>query len=550
MGGRSAQKRAVISRAFRNRSLRRVELAYGLFVGAEWAVWIAFLVYGYIHGGASGATTIALLQVVPTALLAPVLGMLSNRHGPKQVLLASYLGEAASMASACALIAVNAPRWTIFALSVLVSVTITLGRPTQAALMPAIVRTPDELTASNVLAGWSESAWKLIAPALVGILLAWHGPAPAVAGTALMALIAALLVAAVPGPARPQASGESDLEFRASISVVVHDPALRVLLGAQGCYQVVVGVADFLMVILALSILHIGQGGAGYLTAVLGVGGLLAGSFTVGLIGRSNLARIAVISLLSANVALAALGFNKTVVLAFLLLGGVGFCGGLFDVTARTLLQRAAPPESLASSFSVLESLMDSGLALGVIIVRASVAIGGDGGAFWIPGLVGVVVIIALSRRLVAIDRSASVPHVQIELLRSTPIFSSLSGPALEGVAHQLVPVSEPSGAVVIREGDPGDRYYVIADGTLAVSRGGRHVATLGRGQGFGEIALLSDSPRTSSVTACSDVLLYALDKDPFVLMLTGHPVAHDTARTIATTNLRSLGMDEPAPED
>ena len=379
VGGRSARDNALfISRAFRNRSLRRVELAYGLFVGAEWAVWIVFLVYGYTHGGASAATTIALLQVVPTALLAPVLGMLSDRHGPKQVLLAGYVGEAASMAAACALIALGAPRWTVFILSVFVSVAITLGRPAEAALVPAIVRTPDELTASNVLAGWSESAWKLIAPALVGILLAWHGPALAIAGTALMAVIAALMVAAVPGPVRAPASSESDREFRASIAVVVHDPALRVLLGAQGFYQVVVGAADFLMVILALSILHIGQGGAGYLTAVLGVGGLLAGAVTVGLIGRSNLASIIVFSLLGANVALAALGFNTTVMLAFVLLGAVGFCGGLFDVTARTLLQRAAPPESLASSFSVLESLMDSGLALGVVIVRVSVAIGGE----------------------------------------------------------------------------------------------------------------------------------------------------------------------------
>ena len=270
--------------------------------------------------------------------------------------------------------------------SVFVSVAITLGRPAQAALVPAIVRTPDELTASNVLAGWSESAWKLIAPALVGILLAWHGPALAIVGNCAHGLIAALLVAAVPGPARTRRRvGEVICEFRASISVVVHDPALRVLLGAQGFYQVVVGAADFLMVILALSILHIGQGGAGYLTAVLGVGGLLAGTVTVGLIGRSNLASIIVFSLLGANVALAALGFNTTVVLAFILLGGVGFCGGLFDVTARTLLQRAAPPESLASSFSVLESLMDSGLALGVVIVRLSVAIGGERGAFWIP---------------------------------------------------------------------------------------------------------------------------------------------------------------------
>ncbi len=545
MSERSARNRAVISRALRNRSLRRVELAYGLFIGAEWAVWVAFLVYGYTHGGASAAMTIALLQVVPTAILAPVLGMLGSRHGPKRVLFAGYLAETVAMVAACLLIQLSAPRWTVFAVSVLVSVAITLARPAQAALLPAIVHTPDELTASNVLAGWSESAWKLIAPALIGVLLALHGPALAISGTALMALAAALLVAPVPGPASMQAGEESDRQFRSSLSVVLHDPALRVLLGAQGFYQVLTGATDFLMVILALSILHIGQGGAGYLTAVLGVGGLLAGSVTVGLIGRSKLAGIIIFAFLAANLALGGLGFNTSAVLAFTLLGGVGLFGGLFDVTARTLLQRSAPPEALTSSFSVLESLMDAGIALGVVVVRLSVAVGGDRGAFWIPGLVGVVFVIILSRKLVAIDRSAPVPHVQIELLRSVPIFSCLNGPSLEGVAHQLVPVTVRAGEVVVQEGDAGDRYYLIADGTFSVSRGGRQVATVGRGQGFGEIALLDNSPRTSSVTANGDALLYALDKDHFVLVLTGHPAAHHAARTIASGHLRSLGIEE-----
>jgi fucose permease len=117
MSERSAQNRAVISRALRNRALRRVEIAYGLFVGAEWAVWVAFLVYGYIHGGASSTMTIALVQVVPTAILSPLLGMLSNRYGPGRVLFASYLCQAAFMIAACAQIALSAPRWTAHLMS-------------------------------------------------------------------------------------------------------------------------------------------------------------------------------------------------------------------------------------------------------------------------------------------------------------------------------------------------------------------------------------------------------------------------------------------------
>ncbi|MGA2530109.1 MAG: MFS transporter [Acidimicrobiales bacterium] len=551
-----ARNRAVISLALRNRALRRVEIAYGLFVGAEWAVWVAFLVYGYTHGGASAGMTIALVQVVPTAVLSPLLGMLTGRYGSGRVLFAGYVALTAFLIAACAQIALGAPRWSVFVTAMFVSIAITLGRPAQAALVPAIVRTPEELTASNVLAGWSESAWKLIAPALGGALMALHGPALAIAGTALMSFVGALLVAPTYKIGKNLASDDYSSEFRASISVVARDPALRLLLGIQGSYQVIAGATDFLMVILALSILHIGQGGAGYMTAMLGAGGLLAGFATFGLIGRTKLGGTIIVSLLCVNLLLASLGFNQIVLLAFVLLGAVGFAGGLFDVTGRTLLQRAAPPESLASAFSILESLMDTGLALGVVIVRAAFAAGGDRGAFWIPGLAGAFVVLAASRRLLAVDHAAPVPHVQIELLRSVPIFSCLKGPVLEGVAHQLVPVRAGPGEVVIRQGDPGDRYYLIADGTLEVSRDGIEVATIGRGQGFGEIALIRESPRTASVTAKNNVLLYALDKEPFVLVLTGHAAAHERAKTTVTGHLRSLGLDEetgrrppPGPE-
>ena len=74
-----------------------------------------------------------------------------------------------------------------------------------------------------------------------------------------------------------------------------------------------------------------------------------------------------------------------------------------------------------------------------------------------------------------------------------------------------------------MRAGEPGDLYYAIADGTLSVSVEGAKVRDLGRGDGFGELALLADVPRTATVTATSDVRLYALGKDEFMTAVTGH---------------------------
>ena len=70
---------------------------------------------------------------------------------------------------------------------------------------------------------------------------------------------------------------------------------------------------------------------------------------------------------------------------------------------------------------------------------------------------------------------------------------------------------------------------------------GGELVATLGRGEGVGEIALLHDVPRTATVIACRRSLLFALAKQPFLLALTNHPQADSAARTVAGQRLSEL---------
>ena len=113
------------------------------------------------------------------------------------------------------------------------------------------------------------------------------------------------------------------------------------------------------------------------------------------------------------------------------------------------------------------------------------------------------------------------------------PIFAALPPQTLEALALRLDRAAVPTGTVIIHEGDPGDRFYAIADGEVQVSRDGVNLATQGRGEGFGEIALLRDVPRTATVTAHTDVLLYTLEREPFVLAVTGHAPAAAAAEEV-----------------
>jgi Cyclic nucleotide-binding domain len=355
-------------------------------------------------------------------------------------------------------------------------------------------------------------------------------------------------VTGVPGPPAssdgPEASSVT-AGVRTNLSVTLRNPPVRVLLAMHTFYFALIGSLDLLCVILAITVLHLGAGGAGYLNAALGAGALLAGFVTAFLVGRRHLSRTLTFSLGVSVTALALIAVIPRTTAAYLLIAGVGLAGAVFDITGRTLLQRAAPPDAIAGSFSILEATTDFGLASGAVLVRVAIGVGGVKAALVAPAVLAVVLMALLWRQLAKIDAAATVPQVEIQLLRTLPIFAALRPPSLEGVARELEPVRVPAGTVVITEGEPGRCYYAVADGRLAVTRGGRLVGEVGRGDGFGEIALVHDVPRQATVTALDESFLFSLDKEPFVQTLSGHASAASAVRQVVAGH---LGADGPVP--
>jgi CRP-like cAMP-binding protein len=95
-----------------------------------------------------------------------------------------------------------------------------------------------------------------------------------------------------------------------------------------------------------------------------------------------------------------------------------------------------------------------------------------------------------------------------------------------------------PAAATVLEQGDVGDRFFVIAEGGAAVAIDGVEQARLGRGDFFGEIALLRDVPRTASVTAIEALRLYTLERDDFIAAVTGYAPSREAAESIVSARL------------
>jgi Cyclic nucleotide-binding domain/Major Facilitator Superfamily len=534
-------RRGVLGRALGNSALRRVEFAYVGFNATEYGEWIAVLVYAYGHGGTTVAALVAAVQLAPCVIAAPVFAGLTDRYPPGRVLVAGYVAQAAGMGVTAVVMLVGAPPLVVYAAAIVAAVPFTIPRPTQAALLPSVARTPDELTAANVVSNWSEGVGIVGGPVLAGLVLGAGGTGAVMAMFAVIALASASVAWPVREAAQPGlGAGDeaADGGLLGGLEALRADSNAGFLVGIVGAQAIVLGALDVLNVVLAFQIIDTGKSGVAYLAAAFGAGGIAGGVLTVALVGRRRLAPPLLAGVVVWGGAMVVLGLQSTAVGAFLLLAVSGAARSLVDVSGRTLLQRACDPQVLARVFGVLEGLDMAGYAVGSLMVPLLAALGGPRAAVVGIGLVLPLVMAAGLRRLLAVDAHATVPIVQISLLRLTELFAPLPAPELEGLARSLVPADAAAGTIVIREGEPGDRYFTIAAGEATVSQAGAVIATLGRGDGFGEVALLRDVPRTATVAAATDMQLYTLEKDAFLAAVTGHAPTHAVADRLVSDRL------------
>jgi Cyclic nucleotide-binding domain/Major Facilitator Superfamily len=321
----------------------------------------------------------------------------------------------------------------------------------------------------------------------------------------------------------------------------VREPNLRVLVILLIAQTLVAGALNVLIVVSALQLLDLGEEGVGWLTSALGIGGVLGAVVSIALVGRGRLTSDFTIGIVLWGLPIAIIGLWPEPIPAFLLLTIVGMGNTLVDVAAFTLLQRAVPDDVLGRVFGAVQSLWVGTIGLGSILAPLAIELIGIEGALIVTGSILPVLAALLWRRLSALDRAAPVPKRELELLRGIEIFRPLPPQILEGLAGAMAPMRVEAGREIVREGEAGDRFYVIADGRVEVVKDGQVINEEGPGEFFGEIALLRDVPRTATVRAKTDVELRALERDDFIGAVTGHAASAEAADSVVATRLSSL---------
>ena len=509
----------LFARIARNADVRRLELAWAASNLASRASAVAIAVYAYEADGVRAVGFVVFLRLAVAAAASPWLSVFADRRSRRLVMIASDLVRCLMLGAMALLVVVDAASLFVYVLAVLVAVAEPVFRSAQAALTPSLVRTPEELTAANVVASAVESVGLFVGPALGALLLVVAGTGTVFGVTGLLLLVSVALVAriGVAGEPSPEPHVARSDTLLAGWRAIVSVPELRVVIGLFSAQTLVAGLVQVLVVVLAIELLSLGTAGVGWLNGMIGVGATLGVLAVAGVAGQKSIARYFAVGLLLWGIPLVLIGVWPEPVVAFLLLTLLGVGNTLVDVTGITLMQRNASDDVLGRVFGAFEALALLAMGLGALLAPLLVSALGSRWAVVVAGLIMPATVLPLWRRLAGIDAAATVPAELVELLHGIPIFAPLPAPQLERLARALVDVQVEPGVAVFEVGDHGDRFYVIAEGRAGVEVGDEPVRALEPGGFFGEIALLHDVPRTATVRAITALHLYALDRETFV---------------------------------
>jgi MFS family permease len=555
MKSAAGQQLGVVLRAlvidFENRDLGLLGVAKICISFASWSFAIALGVYGFEAHGVAGVGLIAAIRLLPGALSSPFAGLLADRLPRHLVLIFSALAMAAVLAGAAMAAAWDAPSGIVFIFPALFAVASSAYVPAEAAMFPLLARTPQELSASNVNHAAMENGGFLIAAIASGLLLTATSPGVVFSVAATVTVLTAALLLAVRKDSRPEYEDEEELsgvvrELSLGLRTILEHPAVRLAALTLVALLLFEGFADVLLVVLALHLLDLAEGSVGFLNASWGIGAIAGGAGLALLLDRGKL----VVAIAGGSLVLGAAtvlpGAWPHQIASYLAWFGIGIGFTFVEVAAKTLMQRLGSDETMGRVVSSLESGRLAAMAIGSLGAIVLVELLDVRGALVVLGALMPVFVLICWTRLRAYEIGAPVAEVPYRLLRESSIFAPLPVATLERLSHDLAPVEFAAGEDVIVQGERGDRFFVIEQGEVEVFENGDFRRNEGPGESFGEIALLRDVPRTATVRTTADTRLLALERDQFLLAVTGHRRSSQVARTVVDDRWASQELTSP----
>jgi MFS family permease len=529
----------------RNPNLRRVQLSFWAAWTAEWALTVAIGVVAFRDGGAEAVGIVAFVRMAPAALLAPLGTTLGDRLPRDRVLLVSCVIRAVATGGATALLAAGGSTVGVYALAVVATAAFTVYRPVHSALLPELSMTPLELTSANVVRGLLDSLSVLLGPAAAALLLAVGSPAAVFGLAAGLSLWAGLLMFGLSYDGSPR--GEPRplrlivQETVEGFRFLTRSRDAGVLMGIGLAQTFTRGCLNVFLVVVAIDLLDTGEPGVGLLTAAIGAGAV-AGSLGASMFADGR--RLATleglgVALWGVPLILSGAFAAEPVVIALMCVIGIG--NALVDIGLFTGLPRLVPDDMLARVFGAFEALIALTVALGSLITPLVISLLGIRGALVAIGLVAPLIVALVWPRLRAIDASITHRDDEIEVLKRVGMFRPLPMPAIDGLALHVGHADFAAGQEIFHQGEEGDRFYVIDAGEADVIGDGALVTTIGPGDGFGEIALLRDVLRTTTVRARTPLRLYTLERSHFLSAVSGYSSSARAADELVDDRLASL---------
>jgi MFS family permease len=535
-----------------------LKLFAGEFVSGvgDWLYLVALLVVVYressdpfVLGVIGGA------RIIPYVVLSVPAGIVVDRFDRRMVLILTDIVRGLTMVGLAANTFLDGPVALTVGLAIFATTFGVFFRPAMGAYMPSLVKTEAELGPANSVYATLGEITFIIGPAMAGLIIATTdlGWAFVLNAASFLAPVVALWTLPPNNPraatttireaadgAVPDVGEGAARGARATAEAAPVTSAFRAILRPVGGMAILDLVTSFLwgglsvaLVIFAVDQLGVGEDATGYLWAAVGVGGVVGAVASSSFVLRPNLGPVLLVGAVLLSAGFVLLGTVETLPLALLAMVVVAAGELIAAIVNETVLQRIVPDAIRGRTLGSLQAVGTLTYAAGSFLVPILMStIGAQliltvGGVAILAASAGAYVLVGPSfRRETAADAVAST----LGRVARLPLLAGVSAAALEAALQRLRGVPVTAGTVVIREGDPADRFYIIDSGRFVVDQLDpgtqlpRRIRVMGPDEVFGELGLMHGAPRSATVTAETDGRLLVLDGPDFLELLNAGP--------------------------